>query len=845
MPIFCEVSLWYLKWGVKMKLIKKLRDTSVDADKENIGADCAVDPDILNCGLSSSEVEEEKKRGNVNVSREKPGKSYLKIIYDHLFTPFNLIWAVVTALLVVFGSYDNLTFLAVVIPNTLIAVIQEMRAKHTVERLSVTTDPRATVVRDGKICEIDGSELVLGDIVKLELGRQVLSDGVIVSGVCEINESMITGESVPIKKSVGDRILAGSFLVSGSIVARVDKVGNENYIHTIENNAKKFKTSASNLFRDLNRLTKAIGGFIIPMALAMIICNYFVYRTSYTGFALWRIAIEKTSGSVVGMVPAGIYLLVTLTLSLSVMALARKKTLVQDMYSIEMLASADVLCLDKTGTITDGSMSVAETEILDKTEKSEIYRVISYLQGAESALNATGRALIAEYGKNVGNLIDYVPFSSERKYSLAEIEEIGCYAIGAPNFVPCEISPELEERISVHTDRAERVLLLARMNKEKTRGKAVALIALEDRIRPNAKETIEKFQEQGVTVKVISGDHAATVSSIAAKVGIHNYDKYISCEHLTDEELAAVAEDYAIFGRVTPEQKVLLVKTLKKSGHTVAMTGDGVNDTLALKEANCAIAMADGSEVARKISEIVLVESDFGTLPDVVREGRRCINNVRQSSSLFLMKTIFTIFISLFSIVSGTGYPFGPNNFFFLEFFIIGIASFLLALEPNDKRIEGSYLDTVLTKSFPSAVALSVPTLVILLVGTYSSSISLSVRNAVAMCVVILVGYMNLVFICRPYTKWRAAVVATIGVLLAAGITVSWYAESAFEEAGFFGFSHTLENPIFFAWVTLLSAALATLMNYFGNYLEKWFHHIGKTQTLIKIDDSEEESESE
>ncbi len=829
-----------------MKIIPKIKGllqlTGADNPGElNTKTPKDIDTEVLPDGLESEEVDLQIALGNVNISKEKNGKSYFKIIADNLFTPFNLIWVIVAGFLIAFGSYNSLTFLAVVIPNTVIAIIQEMRAKSTVEKLSVTTDPKAQVVRDGALWDIDARELVLGDVVKIELGRQVLSDGIVLSGSCEANESMLTGESVPIKKQAGDRVYAGSFLVSGSVFVKIDKVGSDNYIHTLERAAKNFKGTTSNLFRDLNRLTKTIGGFIIPLALVMIICNYLVYRSDFSGFELAKMVVEKTCGSIVGMVPAGIYLLVTLTLSLSVVSLAKKKTLVQDMYSIEMLASADVLCLDKTGTITDGTMHVTDVDILDGTDRDELYRILSYMQGAEGSLNATGRALIAEFGKTVGNIIDTVPFSSDRKYSAASIEEIGIYAIGAPHFVPCDVSRALDKKIDEHAQRGERVLLLVRLNKLDGRGEAVALIAIADRIRPNAKETIERFQEQGVAVKVISGDHAATVSTIASKVGIIGAEKYISCEYLTNEELISVAEEFTVFGRVTPEQKVLLIKTLKKRGHTVAMTGDGVNDTLALKEANCAIAMADGSEVARKISQIVLLNSDFGSLPDVVREGRRCINNVRQSSVLFLMKTIFTLFISLFSILTGTGYPFGPNNFFFLEMFIIGVASFLLALEPNDKRIEGSYLDTVIVKSFPCSVALFVPTLVILIVGTYSNSITLAARNAVAMCVVIMVGYINLISICRPYTKWRAAVVVTVGVLLAAGITVSSVAEAQLLESGIFGFSHATDHPIFFIWMMLLAGALSVLMNFFRNHLERWVENLSKKQALKRAAEEEED----
>lgn len=799
-----------------------------DEDIEAEAISESADPKELPEGLSSEEVDELIRDGHVNLSKEKSGKSYFKIVADSLFTPFNLIWAVVATFLIAFGSFNNLTFLGVVVPNTLIAIFQEMRAKRTVEKLSVTTDPKALVVRDGQLWEIDARELVLGDVVKIELGRQVLSDGIVLSGVCEANESMLTGESVPIRKTEGDRVFAGSFLVSGSVFVRVDRVGSDNYIHKIEREAKKYKPSSSNLFRDLNKLTKAIGVFIIPMAIAVMLCNYVVYKGDFEGFELSKMVVENTCGSIVGMVPAGIYLLVTLTLSLSVLTLSKKKTLVQDMYSIEMLASADVLCLDKTGTITDGTMAVTEVLSLDGTEDEEIGRIISYMQGSEDGLNATGRALISKFGKIVGNYTDKIPFSSDRKYTAVNIEEVGIYAIGAPHFVPCELSKEAEAKIEEHASKGERVLVLSRLKKIDGRGTAVALVAIADRIRPNAKQTIAKFQSQGVKVKVISGDHAATVSAIAAKVGINKAEKYISCEYLTDEELMAVAEEFTVFGRVTPEQKVLLIKTLKSQGHTVAMTGDGVNDTLALKEANCAIAMADGSEVARKVSQIVLLNSDFGTLPDVVREGRRCINNVRQSSALFLMKTLFTIFISLFSIITVTGYPFKPNSFFFLELLVIGAASFLLALEPNDKRIEGNYLDWVIIKSFPCAVALFVPTLVILIVGRYGGGISLDARNAVAMCAVILVGYMNLTYICRPYTRWRFAVVLTIGVFLAASITVSWVAESLLQDIGLFGFRHALDNPVFFIWMMMLAAATAILMNFFRGYLEGFAKHINK-----------------
>ena len=803
------------------ELDPSLHDDLAEIERE-VEAD---DPPLeLPKGLTSDYVDVQIDLGNVNVAKDKVGKSYIQILLDNLLTFFNLVWAIITVVLVLMGAYTNLTYLFIVIPNVAIATFQQMRAKRTVEKLSVTTDPKATVVRDGELWDIDASEIVLGEVMRLELGRQVLCDAIVISGSCEANESMITGESVPIKKKAGDRLLAGSFLVSGSVFAEVDRVGKDNYVYSLEKEAKNFKAPSSNLFRDLNKLIKSIGIILLPMAALMLLANWAFYSVQgIAGFELAKTVVVKTCGSIIGMIPSGIYLLVTLTLSVSQMTLSRKHALVQDMYSIEMLASADVLCLDKTGTITDGSMEVSAVFPVADADEARIGKIMAFLEGEENATNATSRALISRFGKREGRIIESIPFSSSRKYSAMNIEKVGCYAIGAPHFVPCDISDELDEMIDERALLGERVLVLAELPDLKTRGRAIALICIADRIRPSAVATIEKFQSQGVTVKVISGDHAATVSAIARKVGIKDADKYISCEELTDDELAAIANEYSIFGRVTPEQKVLIVKTLKAKGHTVAMTGDGVNDTLALKESNCAISVADGSEVAKKVSQIILMNSDFSSLPAIVSEGRRCINNVRQSAVLYLMKTIFTIFISLFSIVTLSGYPFDPNNFLFLEFFIIGIGSFTLAFEPNDKRIEGSFLDRVLVKSFPCAFAMFVPTLIILLIGQFSGNIPVECRNAVAMCVVTLVGFTNLIYACRPFTRWRVAVVTLVGTLLAGGVALSVVMETLLIKANIFGFAHVLDNKPFFVFMLVLGLLLSMLMNFFRAQLENWF----------------------
>ena len=761
-------------------------------------------------GLSSEEIDKQKELGNVNVVTEKVGKSYGRIIAENLFTFFNFVWAIVAAVLISIGSFTNLTFLFIIVPNVLIAIVQEIRAKRTVEKLSVTTEPKATVIRNGELCEIDVSEIVVGDVMKIEMGKQVLSDSVVLSGFAEANESMLTGESDAIKKQEGDTVLAGSFLVSGSIYVRVVRVGKQNYVHKIESAAKGFKKPASHLFRDLNRLIKYIGIILVPLSAAMLITNYFAYIDNYS----LPTVIEKTCGSIIGMIPAGMYLLVTLTLTLSVISLSKKRTLVQDMYSIEMLASADVVCLDKTGTITDGTMYVTAFEALGGEDAENVKKIVASVEGSEESINNTSRALIDYFGSERVRVIDKIPFSSKRKYSAVSLEGVGTYAIGAPHFVPCPVSSELEEKIKRHAEEGERVLLLAKLTSFDSEGEAIALIAIADRIRPAAKETIAKFQEQGVTIKIISGDHAATVSTLAGRVGVNNYENYLSCENVSDEELIASAEKYAVFGRVTPEQKVILVKALKDLGHVVAMTGDGVNDTLALKESNCAIAMADGSEVARKISQIVLLDSDFGTLPDVVKEGRRCINNVRQSASLFLMKTILTLCLTLYAICTVSGYPFEPKQFTLLELFVIGISSVLLALEPNNNRIEGSFIKTVIIRSVPSAVVMFIPTLIIMIMGNFNI-VSDACRNSVAMIVVTLVGLINMFAICRPFTKWRMYVCTGITVTL---LLVS--AISIFLVNDIFMFKSATENLLFLGGMIGVGVALALLLQLFRSPME-------------------------
>ena len=753
-------------------------------------------------GLTSAEAKELYEKGFFNKAESKAGKSYLKIVCDNVFTFFNLIWLLVTLVLVIVGSYSNLTFLAVVTPNTLIALYQEMRAKRTVEKLSLTTDPVATVVRDGKKSDVFSSDIVLGDVMYIEMGKQVLSDGVVISGTAEANESMLTGESNAIKKECGDKVLAGSFLVGGSVYVKVTSVGRDNYVHKIEKAARSFKAPSSNLFRELNALIKYIAMILLPMTALLFLNNYYAYNKDVV------MAVNKTCGSVIGMIPAGVFLLVTVTLSISVITLGKKGSLVRDMYSIEMLASADVICLDKTGTITDGTMEVSSVEVFDNYSERYIGKIMAMIEGAEESVNHTSAALIEKFGVDrEAPVTERIPFTSARKYSSVRIEGEGCFSIGAPHFVKCPISPEIEARISYHADLGERVLVLAKQDDLEVRGEAIAIIAINDRIRPNAKDTIANFQEQGVEVKIISGDHAQTVSSIAKRVGVNGADKYLSCNGISDEELVSCCDSYTVFGRVTPEQKILLVKTLKSAGHTVAMTGDGVNDTLALKESDCSIAMADGSEIARKVSKIVLMKSDFGVLPDIVKEGRRCINNVRMSSVLYLMKTLFTLVLSALSILTLSGYPFEPKQLLLIEMVIIGFASVLLTFEPNFKRASGSFMGVVLKKSIPNAIVMLAPVFVTQVIGK-SDSFSAITVSAVCTVALTVAAFMNLVFLCRPYTEWRVGVVCISVVFLALVAFVT-----TFLLGDMLHLKPAMDSPLLFFIVTAATVVFAVIVH--------------------------------
>lgn len=722
-------------------------------------------PDI-NIGLTKQQVENRRLAGLVNKTKQNSGKSIFTIFFQNICTFFNLIWAVVFVSLLAVKSYNNLLFIVVILLNTTIAIIQEIKAKITVEKLSYVTAPKLTVIRDGKEEKIVATKLCLDDIIKLSTGNQIPTDCIVLDGKVEMNESMLTGESEAVKKQEGNMLLAGSFIISGGCIARVEKVGSESYIQTVAKQAKKFKSPQSNLFKDINNLVKYIGIIIIPVAGIMFLNNYFTNGKDISE------AIINTCGSITGMVPAGMFLLITIALSLGVIKLGKKKTLVQDIYSIEMLARTNMLCLDKTGTITDGTMRVCEHIDLKRVSGLPNETAIANILNNQHSSNQTSNAMLLYYKKDNSLVSNQnIEFSSKRKFSATSFDDIGTFAIGAPEFLHVgTLSEDIENLMHNKMKDGKRVLMLAHSSEKIVKDELpyymepMAIIVLEDHIREDAIDTINWFKQNDVKIKIISGDNPYTVSNIAKRVGVENADACISLEGMSLKEVQKIANEFTVFGRVSPEQKHALIKALKNAGNTVAMTGDGVNDSLALKEADCSIAMADGSEVARNLSNIVLLDSKFSSLPAVVKEGRQVINNVQQSSTLFLMKTVFTILLSLTTILIHTTYPFSPSQLLLLEMFIIGVPSVILAIQPNDKLIQGDFTSTILKKALPNGLLMFFNILIVIALNNFGIFPSDNVFKTLCTLTLLGTGFVNLVYLCYPFNILRSLCIGVSGL---------------------------------------------------------------------------------
>lgn len=715
-------------------------------------------------GLSSQQVQEHWLHGWTNRAVEPPSKTTGEIIHENIFTYFNLIFAVLAVMLCLVGSFRDLTFLPVIIANTLIGIVQEIRAKQVLDKLTMLNAPHATVVRDGKKSVVDAEELVLDDIVIFSAGNQVCADAEVCAGEVQVNESLLTGEADEITKRRGAKLMSGSFIVSGQCHARLDKVGEDSYISKLTLQAKEMQDGEqSEMIRSLDKLVKCVGVAIIPIGLILFWQAFFV---QHDGF---RDSITSMVAAVIGMIPEGLYLLASVALAVSSIRLAKKKVLLHDMKCIETLARVDVLCVDKTGTITENTMQVQDviqTEEYDAGTMPPLSMMIGDFAAAMDRDNITMAAVKEYFQSSSGEkAVSKTGFSSATKYSSVTFKH-GAYVLGAPEFVLREKYEDYAEKITEHASTGARVLVFGSYDGEidgrpLTHGVTpLAFLLLANPVREAAEETFRYFAEQGVEVKVISGDNPVTVSRVAKQAGIVNADKYVDASELdSDEKMREAVLDNTVFGRVTPNQKRKFVQILKDAGHTVAMTGDGVNDVLALKDADCSIAMASGSDAAAQASQLVLLESDFSCMPQVVLEGRRVVNNIQRSASLFLVKNIFSFLLSLISVVFMFTYPLEPSQISLISMFTIGVPAFFLALEPNKNRIKGHFLTNVFLKALPAAVtdALAVGALVIFgrTFGVGATDISTAATMLLA-----IVGFMILYKISAPMNVLRTVILA-------------------------------------------------------------------------------------
>lgn len=707
-------------------------------------------------GLTAAEVNARIEAGKINIADDSSDRTTGKIIRDNLLTYFNLIFLVITVLLCIAGAFRDLTFLPIIIGNILIGIVQELRAKKTLDKMKILNAGHAVVIRDGKRQKVTAEELVIDDLVWLSSGDAICADSVVVSGEITVNESMLTGEADGIVKKENEELLSGSFVVSGEGYARLTRVGNDSYISKLTNEAKALKKGEeSEMIRSINMFVKVIGIIIIPMSVILFV-QAFVFRN-----ASFRTSITSMVASIIGLIPEGLYLLTTLALAVSMMKLAKDKVLLHDMKSIESLARVDVLCVDKTGTITKPEMTVTEIVSCDDS-MNEVFTdyVMSSIDN-----NATAVAL-KKYlndnnvmnGKRTASKV--YPFNSTVKYGAMAFNG-DYYVLGAPEFIIKTGFNNLKDDISQYTTKGYRVIVLAKAESLTKDGVIdgeilpLGFVVLANEIRDNAVETFTYFKEQGVAIKVISGDNPATVSEVARQAGIENAEKYVDASTLTDNLMISEAiAKYTVFGRVTPKQKQQFVKALKMQGHTVAMTGDGVNDILALKDADCSVAMASGSEATAQAAQIVLLDSDFSRMPEIVLEGRRVVNNVQRSASLFLVKNIFSLLLTIFSTVLMISYPLMPSQVSLISMFTIGIPGFLLALEPNKSRIKGHFLGNVLLKALPAGLTDFFAVSALVICGHVFNIPSTDIATASTLLIAV-VGFMIMIKISHPFNKFK------------------------------------------------------------------------------------------
>ena len=727
-------------------------------------------------GLTSKEVEEKIKQGKTNKVKIKTNESILKIIRKNIFTYFNLIFLILTILLITAHSYRNLTFLIIITINVLIGIIQQIRSKITLDKLSLLDKNKYIVIRDGKEEEIDSDNLVEGDFIILEAGKQIPADAEVVSGKIYVNESLLTGEQNEIEKNINSNLMSGSFVISGKAIVRLTNVGDESFSAKIMKESKKIKETKSEMISAIDNIVKFAGIIIIPIGILLFIESYVVNGSSYGE------SVNSMVSALLGMIPEGLYLLTTVALALSSMRLAQNKILLHDMKSIESLARVDVLCVDKTGTITNNTMKVLdifdkkENSLIDKKENIGIEILTKYINTIEDT-NITMDAIKEQlYGISTEKLfnIEKENFNSKNKFSFIKIDENVTYKLGAPEIL---LNKEYEELVNKRTKNGERLIAFVEIKNDETI--PILFISLKNEIRKNAKEIFGFFDNRNVQIRVISGDNPITVSSIAKQAGIKGYEKYIDCRELKNyTDIQKAVKKYTVFGRVNPEQKRQIIKALKEQGLKVAMTGDGVNDILAMKEADCSIAIGSGSDAARGTAQVVLLDSDFGKMRNIVYEGRKNINNITRSASLFTYKNIFSLLLSIYSIIFAMQYPLEPNQVSLGSAFTIGIPAFLLTFEENQKKQQnGNFMRKVFTNSLPAAIT---SFLAIVAMVKFSDLFNVGVKEITTACSYLFFtgGFLILYKIIRPLNKYRTSVMflCILGIILTINIMPNFFA---------------------------------------------------------------------
>lgn len=715
-----------------LREVRKMKETQID----------------INTGLTTNQIKERIEKNLVNYDTSVKTKSIKMIICNNLFTLFNFINLILALAICYVGSFKNLLFLGVVICNTLISTIQEIRAKRTIDKLSVLSATKAKVIRNSQEQIIDINEIVLNDIIKYQSGNQVITDIIIRKGKCEVNESFITGEAEPILKKEGDKVLSGSFLISGNITGQVTHIGKDNYVATISSEAKYIKKVKSEIMQSLNFIIKVISCVIIPFGF-LLLNNQLSLPD-----ATLKQAVVNTVAALVGMIPEGLVLLTSTVFAISVIRLSKYHVLVQELYCIETLARVDTLCLDKTGTITEGTMEVVDIINLNGNAEQQTDILNAICTHTEDT-NFTIEALKKYFpNKSSKPIIDVIPFSSEKKYSGIICEE-GEYLIGAPEFLidQTKIQKELNEY-----SQGNRLLLL--IHKKNNQTTPISLILIRDKMRKDAKETLKFFKEEGVDIKIISGDNINTILTLAKRAGLEN-PKAIDLSTIKEEEISDICEQYNIFGRVLPKQKKLLIQALKTKGHTVAMTGDGVNDVLALKEADCSIALSSGSDAARNVSQLVLLKDNFNAIPKIVAEGRRSINNLERSASLFLTKTTYATVLALIFIFIEEQYPFMPIQLTLTSAVTIGIPSFILALQPNTDKIKGKFINNVMSLSVPGGLTIVSIIMLNVLLSRFSP-ITEYQTSTIAVLVTAYTGFLLVYKLSKPLNLLRTIMIITL-----------------------------------------------------------------------------------